>query len=253
MIYVDPRIGSKDLMLYFKHWGVDAQIAEPKLEFGDVKFDGKGPSGIMKIGVEVKTISDLLASITSGRFVGHQLPGLILNYNVTWLLVEGQYSCDFGTGMLMHREGTQSVPMSTGNRRFMYRDVDSWLTSMEMRGGMKIRRTMSRPETARVIADLHNWWNKDWDEHHAHLAFSEIHVDGQILIKPKVFRRMVAELPGIGWERSKAVAAKFSEGAATLEDALLRMVTATQKQWEEIDGIGKIIAAKTRKLLEEKA
>ncbi|KKK85044.1 hypothetical protein LCGC14_2777270, partial [marine sediment metagenome] len=61
------------------------------------------------------------------------------------------------------------------------------------------------------------------------------------IIKPTLVRRIANELPGIGWERSVAVAAKFSSVAA--------MMSATQKDWTEIEGIGSKIAKEVKRAL----
>ena len=230
MIRLDNRVGSADLESYFRKWHVPFTLC--RLEYGDAAIKGNGPEGsTLEIAVEIKRIRDALNSICDGRFAGRQLPGLIENYDRTWLVIEGQFSCDYETGMLMYRRGKKMEPLSLGSRKFMFRDLDSWLTTMEMRGGMHIRRTLSRLETARFIADLHHWWTaKEYSDHRSHLAFDEGTIDGEILLKPGLVRRMASELKGIGWGKSKAVAAKFSTP--------LEMVAASVEDWKEIDGVG---------------
>jgi len=241
VIRLDNRIGSGDLSVFFEKWRVPFTLC--RLDYGDAAIKGNGPNGsTMEVGIEIKKIRDCLNSICDGRFAGRQLPGLIKNYGRVWLVLEGQFSCDYETGLLMYRKGKRMEPLSLGSRRFLYRDLDHWLTTMETRGGVRVRRTLSRLETARYIADLHSWWTgKEWEEHRSHLAFDEAQVDSEILIKPNLTRRIAAELPNIGWTKSKAVAAHFG--------SVVEMVLANQDEWEQIEGIGKGIAAKVTKAL----
>lgn len=240
-IRLDNRVGSADLESYFRKWHIPFQLC--RLEYGDAAIKGNGPNGsTMEVGVEIKKIRDALNSICDGRFAGRQLPGLVTNYQRVWLVIEGQFSCDYQSGILMYRKGKKMEPLGVGSRRFMFRDVDHWLTTMESKAGVRVRRTLSRLETARYIADLHSWWTgKEWEEHRSHLAFDECTVDSEILFRPNLVRRMAAELPGVGWTRSKAVAARFG--------SVVEMVLANREEWEECEGIGKGIAEKVTKAL----
>jgi ERCC4-type nuclease len=61
-------------------------------------------------------------------------------------------------------------------------------------------------------------------------------------LKPSLVRRVATQLEGIGWEKSAAVAAKFS--------SVLDMIVATEAEWQTIPGIGKGLAARAvRQLL----
>jgi DNA integrity scanning protein DisA with diadenylate cyclase activity len=55
-------------------------------------------------------------------------------------------------------------------------------------------------------------------------------------MKPGLVRRVAAELPLIGWDRSSDVAMTFP--------SVLAMVLADEKDWQKIKGIGKTIARK---------
>ena len=241
MIRLDNRVGSGDLESYFRKWRVPFTLC--RLEYGDAAIKGNGPNGsTIEVGVEIKKVRDALNSICDGRFAGHQLPGLLESYQCVWLVLEGQFSCDFESGLLTFRKGKRMAPLSVGTRQFMFRDLDHWLTTMETRGGVKVRRTLSRMETARYIADLHSWWTvKEFEQHRSHLAFDETMVDGDILLRPNLVRRIAAELPGIGWTRSKAVAARFG--------SVVEMVLANENEWKECEGVGQGIAAKVTKAL----
>jgi len=212
-----------------------------RLEFGDASFIGNGPNGEpILVGIERKAIGDLLNSITSGRFAGHQLPGLVNSYSVVYLIVEGIYRPG-GTGLLEVRQGSRWGPLDRGNRRWMYSDIECWTTTIEQKAGVRIRRTSGMTETAAMIVALYRWWSsKDYEDHKAHMT---MHKPAEVatLRKASIVRVIAAELPGIGWVKSEAVAKKFR--------TVVDMVEADVKDWMTIDGIGKTMAERIGKAL----
>lgn len=244
LMLVDDREGSRQF----------AKLLRPselgRLPFGDVSFLGNGPNGRpVPIGIELKQLSDVLSCITTGRFSGHQLPGLHSSYEYIYLVYYGIYSLDQRTGSLTvprPRPGDKKgwVNASIGSRAFMYREFESWLATMELRGGVRIRRAATVREAAAVVQSLFSWWGKDWEGHHSHLALQEDPPWG-LLRKPNLLRKMAAQLPGVGWTRSAAVASHF--------DSVLEMVNAGEKEWRQIEGIGKKTAATVIASLEGKS
>jgi ERCC4-type nuclease len=250
MVVVDDRIGSRDLIEPLKALGVPCELS--RLEFGDVMFLGVGASGEpVPIAVEVKTLNDLLSCVVSGRFLGHQLPGLLRDYDHVWLVVEGVYRANPADGALETRRGRDWHPVGHGRQRWMFRSLDKWLTKLEVRAGVKIRRTGSRDETARTISALYNWWQES-DDH----TLDDLDRSTQLALatkvanegggsgawlgeKPKaagIVRRIAAELPGIGVEKSGMVAGEFG----TVQE----MVLAPEPVWRSLPGIGKTLASR---------
>lgn len=233
MLLVDPRVGSGDLAPLLEALGVP--VALQTLDFGDAAFVGFGPGGEPRqIGIEVKRIGDLLSSLTSQRFAGHQLPGLVRQYDAVWLVIEGLYRPSADTGVLETLQGTQWRPAVIGGRQYLFRDLEHYLTTMEVRAGLHVRRTGSRQETARVVAALFSWWTgREFEGHRAHLAIAPDR-DLTLLVRPSLVRRVAAQLPGIGYEKSGKVAQKFRTVRA--------LAMADEHEWREIDGIGKTLA-----------
>lgn len=219
---------------YLRFWRIPCQLT--RLDFGDAAFVGNGPDGDTSVAIEIKEVHDALSCIGDGRFAGHQLPGLLSVYDRVWLVVEGRFYPEFSTGLLRAETGNRgrSKELFLGSRRTMYRDLDHWLTSMEVRAGLRLRRTRDRRETARVIADLWGWFQKDWSEHKSHLALHEETPDRAIFVRPSLLRKVAAQLEGVGWQKSQMVAQKFK----TVEN----MMNASVEQWKEIPGIGKVLA-----------
>lgn len=233
MITLDARIGSKDLLKYLPKG--KARLGH--LQYGDASFLGNGPDDVpIPVGIELKRLLDLLSSMTTGRLSGHQLPGMQACYRVRYLVVEGIWRPNPSTGLLERPMGKGWVPVELGTRTFMASEVDGYLNTLDMLGGMHVRTTGSPRQTAQLILSIHHWWtDKKWEAHRSHLAFDESDGLGTALLtKPKLLRRIAKELPGVGWARSQAVAAYF--------DNVVEMVNAPSEEWEKIEGIGEVIA-----------
>ena len=243
MIFIDSRTGSGDLLPLLDGLGVPCSMVA--LEYGDIAFVGRGlnESPVM-VGVEIKTLSDLIGSLTSGRLVGHQLPGMVLTYQQPWLLVEGTWIADPKTNQIMTRNWDgQFTTYRAGDKTYLYDELDAYLLTLQIRGGVMLARTPKRAETARWIATLHRWWTeKPLAEHRAHLTLynpNAKHRDTALLTKPSLVRRMASELPGVGWVRSGEVAKHFPSVKA--------LANATVKEWTAIEGIGKLLAKRITK------
>jgi ERCC4-type nuclease len=243
MLQLDDRTGSGDLAPLLRELGVPLEVT--RLEYGDAALIGNGPEGIpFPVGVEIKKVSDVLACICDGRFAGHQLPGLVQCYQRVYLVIEGAYRADLRTGRLQWPRGPVWADARVGNRGFAYKDLDTWLLTLEMKAGVRVRRTYDRRETTRFLADLWNWCcGKEWEDHLSHLAFDlSSDIDSALLVRPNLVRRLAKELPGIGWKKSQAVAQYF--------DSSIEMVMAGEQAWRQIPGIGKELARRIVAALE---
>ena len=232
-ILVDDRAGSRELKNYFHPFGVIVQLS--RLEFGDLAFAGNGPEGMLSIGVERKTISDLIQSMETGRLQGHQLRGLLKTYDVTYLVVEGIWRPGPGGELeICHGNGGWRSGLF-GKRLTLYEGVDNFCTSVEL-CGVKIRRTANPTETAKCVVDLYRWWEKDWEAHksprdiYAPVAPEStsvrlIHPD-----PPNLVVRMASQIEGIdlrAWQ-----VGKFFPNAVS-------MVSASVEEWMQALGIKK--------------
>jgi ERCC4-type nuclease len=234
-ILLDNRVGSGDLYTYFKQWRVPYTLT--RLPFGDAAVEATTGPYSGAIGIEIKKVRDTLQCMRDGRFAGHQLPGLIEHYSVVWLIIEGSFGLDLSSGVLTTAgRGGRRQPLRLGKSGpgFLYAELDSWLTTLEIKAGMRVRRTGSRVETAKFIADQRVWWEKDWDKHKSHLALHHVRPDSAMLVKPTIARKVAAQLPGIGWARSAEIIKHFP--------TVKEMVEAGRHDWMHVDGIGKTLA-----------
>ena len=239
MIQVDDRAGSAQVAPLLKGLGVTASLT--RLGYGDVAFLGNGPDGIpVNVGVEIKSPSDLISCIQSGRFAGHQLPGMIACYDHLYLLIVGEWRARIPDGVLEYRKpghggGMYWAEAGGGQRRWMWRDLEAWLMTMRVMGGVQVVAAVSYPMAAQWLKAAYNWYQRP--EHKSHLVMysgKNFASDVALLVKPSLARRVAAELPGIGEKKSALVAARFK--------SLDEMAGATVREWMGIEGIGKRMA-----------
>lgn len=242
MIHVDPRVGSGDMAPALKALGCPVELVP--LDFADCAFVGNGPEGRpVQIGIELKKLNDLLNCVVTGRFSGHQLPGLVQGYDDIWLIIEGIYRPNPRDGVLETLGGGQWRAVQLGAKTWMYRDLEAFLTTIEIKGGVRIRRTGDRQETARVVAGLYSWWcSSEFQDHRAHLAINRAR-DTALLVKPTLKFEVASVLPGLGMMRAGMASGHFQ----TVRD----MVNADAKEWAALPGIGKVTAEKIVKAVSE--
>lgn len=241
-IKVDPRMGSGDLVTPLRQLGVPAILADPVLPFGDVEIVGRGPDDRpVLLGVEIKSVSEILEAVTDSRFVGHQLVGLLESYEIAYLLTQGTMAAAPNRELLFLREKEGKLKYekaSRGDRPWTYETVQSFLRSVE-RAGIREAYTPDRRSTAAWIASLYHSWARPWDSHRSLARIH--HTMGENPNPLELFsattKMKVADdlIKGIGWERARAAARHFPSVRA--------MVNADEKQWQQVDGIGKKLAA----------
>lgn len=241
MISIDRRTGSNDLQ---QHMQAPSLLVE--LEFGDVCFSGNGPDGDVLIGIERKKIPDLIGSINTGRLSGHQLPGLMKQYDVVYLVIEGIVRADKQTDeLLVSKDGGKSFrSASHGKHVWTMEGMTHYLTTLSVICGVKIIVSKSIRDTVKHIEYLYSWWQKPWAKHTSHLALHKgkqftlnnhrVSMMPPQLSKPSLVRRVAAELPNISIDRSIEVDQFFK--------SVDEMVNASEETWRRIPSIGKITA-----------
>jgi len=233
VIFIDDRVGSKEIAPY-----ITTEHELTRLESADFAFTGVGSEGIATIGVERKTVSDLLNSMVTGRLVAVQLPKMLSSYTRVYLLIEGFWQAEENTGLLqVLRRGW--VDIERGGRRFMAKDLHKFINTLDTLANVSIRSSRGRRDTGTILDALYEWWQKPYEDHVGHLAMKR--EQDVVLARASVLRRVAAQLPGIGWKRSRDVAESFT--------SVGNMARATEEEWLAIDGIGKETAKKVVKAI----
>ena len=226
MIQVDSRAGSKDIAPILRALGIEVDLT--MLNFGDLSWLGYGQNqSPISCGVELKSLSDILACVVSGRFSGHQLPGMLKSFDHVWLLVYGE--CRSRRDGILEQRKTNAngssywVEAGGGQRRWHARDLENWFMTCQVLGGVRLVRVATMQDAAQWVKTAWNWYQKD--DHKSHLAMfsKDIFADSALLVKPPLVRRVAAELPSIGLSRSADVARQFK--------TVLEMAEASEERW----------------------
>ncbi len=234
MIFVDDRQGSGEVAPILR--GLRVPVEVKRMDSADFAFEGNGPHGKCMVGIERKKVREMLREIELGRFEGEQLPKMVRTYEHCWLILEGVWRPNPQSGVLEEGVSGGWREVMMGTRGFAYCQLDNFLTSLQSRVHLMVKYAGTVEETAHLVKGMWNWYRKPWDSHKSGLVIYTPPPPAAMFFKPNLVRRTAAQLEGIGWEKSAAVAAKFA--------TVLDMVVATEREWQTIPGIGKGLAAK---------
>jgi len=225
MILVDERTGSGELAPLLSTPSVTCY-----LEFADFSWVGQGPEGESIVGVERKSLLDFLNSMVTGRLSGHQLVGLLQNYDTPYLIIEGIWRPDRESGILQRiGRGGKWIAASQGSRRFMARDVYSYVNTLQVICNVVCVSTSNKWETANWLDSCYRWWQKPWDRHRSHLQWHR-GPDSPKLTKPSLVSRIAAQFEGVGWRRAMEIGAAFPD--------IWSFMGAEASDFQKLNGIG---------------
>lgn len=229
MILIDDRVGSKELASLLPRT-VPSTLT--RLQYGDCSWIGEGPDGPVSVGVERKTIHDLVSSMDNGR-LQDQLRGMQNCYEARYIVVEGVWRANTMTGVVETLRGREWCDLAHGNQRWMYRRVANYLNRLAIAFSAHVWQTGNWNETALWVAATYNWWQKQWREHKVH-GFTVISPPRVQLRQAPLLARIVKEIEDIGWERASEIARHYR---STLDLAM-----ADEKELAKIKGVGKVLA-----------
>jgi len=238
MLTIDSRVGhtnSQSVSDRIEWWrgrfdraNVKTQVKQ--LLYGDFAWEGQLNGRPVRVGLELKTLPDLVNSINNGRLTGRQLPGMANLYEFRYLLIEGVYHAGSDGAVVLHRAGGNSISLPA-----TYRGLVGFLATVEL-AGFHIRQSESASGSAHTIAALYQWWQKP--EHH---SFEETVIEQPTLYRLSDTEAFFAGMPGVGWKRARAIC----RGLPTTE----ALVKATEADLMGVSGIGKEMASRIYKFL----
>ena len=246
MILIANDVGSKELLPELSKY-VECELFN--LEFGDFVFNGIGPGGApYSIAVERKTWGDLIQSFEKGRLQTHQIPGL-QKFDRRYLLIEGIIRP--GPGMIIERfiGGGGWRAINPNGRAWTLPQMRGILLEIEELGGMRVVYTQNQTDTCRWLAECFNWWQKPYEDHSIFKRVKETIRDTNVGLSIKferdsLLKRMIAQIAGIGWAKAGAAEKEFG--------TVHEMANADAKRWQKIQGIGKTIAERTVRAINER-
>ena len=242
----------------------DVPVSTARLEYGDCIFEGNGPSGRVLIAYERKHLSDLAKSMTDRRLSGHQIRGMRDYYDRCSLIIEDSWRPDTCGGIEVLSSLKSYPPQNKPGNRWewrplydsakrgvSYRQLVSYLVSLDQLSGVSIHHSSRIRETAALLVAHYHWWQKRWEDHHSQelIYCRELGVPlrrGRVQVQtrePGPVEIFAAQLPGVD-RKAWAVGEHF----ASIEDAVL----ADEKEWREIPGIGAVIAKQVTAWIRER-
>lgn len=232
MILVDTK-GDKpekhpgqEIILTLNRLGVDSQQSD--LLHGDAAFEGKGPDGDILIGVERKTLHDLLNCICDGR-LNEQRIGMKHMYALSFLMVEGHWKPHDGNGALMEGfNGGVSWGYCKHRAHMPYESVYNYLASMAL-AGMIVTYSRDLFHTCYNIRCLFRYFQKRWDDHLAGRELHKVAIPTMNARAPLVLK-WATDLTDIGIKTGDLAARRFKNG--------YNLARADEEEWLTIPGVG---------------
>lgn len=231
MILIDSRTGSKELLPYVQRVGINAELAQ--LEYGDATFEGNGPEGRVGVGVERKTLSDILNCVDDSRYSAHQRPGMLAMYQTSVLIIEGVWKPDIDAGYLMECVAQMTWrPYRYRSAMVRYSKLFRYLFSLQMAGTI-VMCTRNLEHTAYNICEMYAWYQKRWDDHTALLEVQKLNIPS-LVGKPSLVRRWASQLDGVG--------VKHSQEAERIFRTPYELAQGDERDWITIPGVGAKLA-----------
>ena len=229
MILVDSRVGSAELLVPIRRLGIPVEKAQ--LSYGDACFEGHGPKGLITVGVERKTIPDMLHCIDDARYTAHQLPGMAKMYDKSILALEGEWMMGtkpFYEGILMTRKEGQYYPLTYRSRRVMYSKLYRYLLSIAL-SGVIITYSRDQGHTAANICENYHYFQKKWENHTSLLEIQKLALP-EMRGETTLVRRWASQLSGVG--------VKHSMQAEHIFKRAIDLARSDETEWLQIPGLG---------------
>lgn len=217
-----------DILTDIRRLGVKAD-AQP-LAYGDYCFEGNGPNGTISVGVERKTLHDMLNCIDDSRYSGHQRIGMKSMYTLSVLMVEGHWKPHDNTGYLMEgfSGGINYGYCKHNSSRILYAKLYRYLISVSL-SGVIVDRSRDPFNTAYSICEWYHYFQKSWAQHTALRELPKVAVP-TLNSRPSLTRKWAFDIEGIG--------AKKSEIAAQMFKTPIALANADEQEWLRVPGVG---------------
>lgn len=241
MILFDTRYLDTKPRNYLDRFTAAGVPAEAQLLFaGDAVF--WNADGSRSVCCEIKLPLDLCDCMErTGRLVQQLQNARGAGFDLYTVFAQGYLRTVDGDVGVLRRGGVFPVELAGSNHRVPFARLENFLTSLTLIEGVMVKRTFDDTETVASLLALYRWWQKDVEDHTSTRRFyTPVFMPAQ---HHSLVRRVAKELPGIGLEKSRLIAAKFP--------SLRSLTTATAKEWQEIDGIGKTLAQRIVQLIEK--
>lgn len=232
----------------------------------DVLIVGNGPSGALRIGIEVKSVSDLASSLWDGRLqagledglMDGQLSHLLRCYDLAILMVYGGWRPCPETGVLQTKHEKSGKWFDHPNKAIKFSYVQRFLLSPAfLLSGVQLIQVPTLESAAAWIYEIDQEWSKPYDSHKATKVLDKSgnlkdgrKRNGIVSFEPvepgtdrwrlKHRVKIASQLPGVGYEIANQLARAFPSTRA--------MINASIEQLAEVELKGETRTGKKRKL-----
>lgn len=218
----------RDLVEKINNLGISCEASD--LLFGDAAFEGNGPDGLIGVGIERKTLHDMLSCIDDARYTGHQRIGMKNMYKVSILLVEGHWKPHDPKGLMMEgfSGGISWGYCRQGSKMVMYSKLRRYLFSVAL-SGVIVCYTRDLFHTAYDIHEWYHYFQKPWDHHTSLMELQVLNIP-TLRAKPTLVRKWANDIEDVG--------TKLSLDAEMLFKTPIKLATSEEQDWLKIRGIG---------------
>lgn len=245
MMYVTTAANDHLLRWHLKRMLGKGVIVESNIPFGDTNVHGIWfADEPIKYLDERKSLGDIVKCIDDGRYLQQWQRAKDAGWGKQYLYAEvvGQYQEDYKTGLAKIKRGKRWITLLP---EIEAKRIESFLMEVEDYLGVTVVRTRNVKETAKCIVRRYILYRKP-PEHHASLKrlfTPSIPNEGlmSLFSSPSISRKALAQLPDIGWDRSKDIEEHFG--------SIKKWVNADEEEWLEIEGIGKKITKAVREAI----
>lgn len=226
MIYVDYNKGSIELLPLIQRLGVPAE--RTSLASADFAFEGNGPDGSIYIGIERKTLHDMLNCIEDARY-NRQRVDMKNLYNICVLMVEGHWRAH-EAGYLMEgfNNGVSWGYAKHRSSRTMYSSLYRYLIGVASTG-VTICYPKTMEQCARDVVEWYHFWNKPYNQHRSMREIEKVSIPA-LNFRPRLVRKWAEDLPGVGVEIGELAERKFRKPIV--------LAQADETEWLQIPGVG---------------
>ena len=234
-IFVTDKPNDRDLAL-----ALGSMAAVIPIPHGDCCWFGvtENPDQPSRNLVERKHLGDMANSIIYGRYLYQAQCAKAAGFTELILVVEGRFR--IGADGFLEIPGYNRYTRKRGWKQLIpaitYSRWSQYLYELTRLAGITVCRTENVHETAELVKAL---WLNSQEPLSDHGSLKQIYSSPAPvvqLVRPSLVRRVAAELPNIGWERSGEADRRFR--------SVQELANADEKDWAGIPGVGKKTAQK---------
>lgn len=218
---------------------------------GDLLIVASDIGRVYHSGIEEKTAKEMAGCVLHTNRHLDQLRRMKQVYDEVTLLIVGRVvpSDDGVASEPMWGRGLQPLTPHYAPTTMTYQRWDKHLQTLKASMGINVIEADSSRHAAQRILNLFDWWRTPPDDHMSHLGkFSQVSLVPGEEGRASLVRRVVAELPGVGLVRSRAVEDVVRQSRESLRD----LINWDEKRWMDVPGIGKVTAEEAVKGTTEK-